>query len=91
MRDQTVGETRRVSLPLGDQPSSHPRGLGQSQLLVTRMTCSHPVSVMLKAGPGLSAILERGRSSLKSDLESCIIITLTIRLGLPNSLLIEVS
>lgn len=36
---------------LGDQPSSRPRGLGQSQLLGRRLTCSPLLAVMLKVGP----------------------------------------
>lgn len=81
MLDQTSRETRGVSLHLGDQPLSHLGELGQPQLLDTRVICSHPASVMLKAGPDLQAILERGRSSLKSDFKSRIIITHTHQAG----------
>jgi len=79
MPGRTVRETRDVSLHLRDQLSSHPRGPGQYQLLDTRVTCSHTVSVMLKAGPDLYSILERGRSSLKSDLSSHLPIRLVLR------------
>ena len=54
--DWTVRETG-VSLHLGDQPSSHPRGLGQPQLLGTKVTQQPTISVMLKVGPDLCAIL----------------------------------
>lgn len=54
--DWTVRGTG-VSLHVGDQLSSHPRGLGQPQLLDTKVTQQPTTSVMLKVGPDLCAFL----------------------------------